>query len=160
MPIFNLAYGWGNTPTPTPAEFTDWDAWVISSVTAELWRDIDSTILHLFWDEFYVSLDDDIGNWDSLYELWRIYDTIANDNEDWYWLQISDWWDMTDINHIKPYGNLATDAVCIVWDNDDWSDAQYLVWTPNWLHSFSFQFSSLASHFSGKDTVCMFIFNY
>lgn len=143
----------------TPAEFTDWDADVVSVVTAafELWWDIDTTIVNLFWEIFYTSLDDDIGSWSQLDELWWLYDTIIYNNDNWNWLQISDWWDMTDV-YIEPYGyQWATDAVCIVWDNDDRADAEYLTWTVNgdW---FDFQLSSLATHFSGKDTVCMFIF--
>ena len=142
----------------TPAEFTNWDADVESTVTAELWGDIDVAIFNLFWETFYTALDDDIGGWSPLVELWWIYDTILKSSNEWYWLQISDWWDMDD-TYIEPYSDWqwATDAVCIVWDNDDWGDVEYLVWTANgdW---FDFQLSSLATHFSGKDTVCMFIF--
>ena len=152
-------YKWNIQIRPNmPAEFTDWDSWVVSAVSAELQWNIDDTILNLFWETFYIALDDDIGNGDSLEDLWWVYDTITSGNDEWNWLQISDWGDMTDMNHIIPYNDSATDAVCIVRDNDDRTDVEYLVWTSSGHGSFAFQLSSLATHFSGKDTVCMFIF--
>jgi hypothetical protein len=161
MPIFNLAYGWGNTPTPTPPdEFTDRDGDVVDYVTQaflDAGDELKGAIEIMFGWDFVQSIETatwiDLSDWEFS-PIMPFYPITTS----WYGLQISNWWDMID-KHLVPEVPWYTQSICIIRDNDNLGDAEYIVWTydssDDW---FDYQLSSLASNFSGKDTVCMFIF--
>lgn len=147
------------SPTP-PAEFTDRSREMIDLATSAftMWG-TDAAVQYLYWDAFLELLD-----WYLDYQLYDYnYDAIWNKPDwmhlyTWYWFEITDWWDMTDII-VEPETAWWSDWICIVADFDDMEDsAQYVQWTDLWNDTFSFNMSSYASSYVGKDTVLLFIF--
>lgn len=143
-----------------PAEFTDWESSVwdyVSQAFSDAGYDIWTAIANLFGWDFAQSIETATWTYLSDWEFSPIMPFYPITTS-WYGLQISNWWDMID-KHLVPESPWYTQSICIIRDNDNLSDAEYIVWTydsnDDW---FDYQLSSLASHFSGKDTVCMFIF--
>ena len=147
------------TPPTPPAEFTDWDDDVWDYVRQSFIEtgDTEAAIEYMFGSDISFTIQDDLGTDLSDWEFSPIM-PFYPDNTSWYGLQISNWWDMID-KHLVPDIPWYTQSICIIRDNDNLDDVEYIVWTydssDDW---FDYQLSSLASNFSGKDTVLMFIF--
>lgn len=143
-------------PATPPAEFTDWDGNVVDFVTQaflDAGYELKGAIEIMFGWDFETDTWIDLSDWEFS-PIMPFYPVTTS----WYGLQISNWWDMID-KHLVPETPWYTQSICIIRDNDNLDDVEYIVWTydssDDW---FDYQLSSLASHFSGKDTVCMFIF--
>lgn len=147
---------------PVPrAEYTDWDGDVVDYVTQaflDAGDELKGAIEIMFGWDFEQSIETDtwidLSDWEFS-PIMPFYPITTS----WYGLQISNWWDMID-KHLVPEVPWYTQSICIIRDNDNLDDVEYIVWTydssDDW---FDYQLSSLASNFSGKDTVCMFIFS-
>ena len=162
VPNVKEVYVWSTKIRPViRAEFTDWDSDVVDYVTQvflDAGDELKGAIEIMFGWDFAQSIETatwtDLSDWEFS-PIMPFYPIITTS---WYGLQISNWWDMID-KHLVSEVPSYTQSICIIRDNDNLGDAEYIVWTydssDDW---FDYQLSSLATHFSGKDTVCMFIF--
>ena len=155
MPIINLFYeapGW-HEPSPH---------WTYTNLSQNI---IDSIIQAFEDSRWYTyefisylygyTLADELDSQYSLSEY--TYDAIIYNNDIFYWLEITDWWDMTDIT--VTWENAWSSAICII-SNDGFGNPQYIEWTNVWEDQFSFNVSSYKSFYTNDDTVLIFIASF
>ncbi len=141
---------------PVPrAEFTDWDEDVLNAISEafeDTWDDLYWAIEFLFSETFVQYVESELWSLSSWTYDWLI--------SGWTWLEISNWWDMVDIS-IQPQTPFSEWSAAIVWNTEDYTHAELITWTYNSSDdNFYFEFSSLASDFSGENTAIMFIFEW